>query len=101
MCYYSILFLLELWHIAVMTNLKTTVNIIAKIAAVILALIDPNGEFLLTIIHLSDKPSEPEDLKATNVTSSSAGLQWRAPSNTGGLPITSYLVERRGKHWQS
>ena len=56
---------------------------------------------LLTIIHLSDKPSDPEDLKATNVTSSSAGLQWRALSNTGGLPITLYLVERRGKHWQS
>ena len=46
MCYYSILFLLELWHIAVMTNLKTTVNTIAKIAAVILALNYPNGEFI-------------------------------------------------------
>ena len=56
---------------------------------------------LLTIIHLSDKPSDPEDLKATNVTSSSSGLQWRALSNTGELPITSYLVERRGKHWGS
>ena len=56
---------------------------------------------LLTIIHLSDKPSEPEDLEATNVTSSSAGLQWRAPSSTHGLPITSYLVKRPGKHWQS
>ena len=37
----------------------------------------------------------------TNLTSSSAGLQWRAPSSTDGLPITSYLVERRGKHWGS
>ena len=34
MRYYSILFLLELWHIAVMTNLKTTVNTIVNIAAV-------------------------------------------------------------------
>ena len=85
-----------------MTILKTTVNTIAKIAAVILALNYPNGDSsLLTIIHFSDKPSEPEDLKATNVTSSSAGLHWRAPSNTGGLPITLYLVERCGKHWQS
>ena len=56
---------------------------------------------LPTIIHLLDKPSEPEDLKATNVTSSSASLQWRAPSKTGGLPITSYLVERRDKRWGS
>ena len=46
MCYYSILFLLELWHIAVVTNLKTTVNTIAKNAAVILALNYPNGEFI-------------------------------------------------------
>ena len=36
MHYYSILFLLELWHIAVMTNLKTTVNTIANIAPVFL-----------------------------------------------------------------
>ena len=46
MHYYSILFLLELWHIAAMTNLKTTVNTIANIAAVIFALIYPNGEFI-------------------------------------------------------
>ena len=53
MCYYSILFLLELWHIAVMTNLKTTVNTIVNIAAVILALIYPNREF----IHPYNHPS--------------------------------------------
>ena len=46
MHYYSILFLLELWQIAVMTDLKTTVNTIVNIAAVILALIYPNGEFI-------------------------------------------------------
>ena len=46
MRYYLILFLLELWHIAVMTNLKTTVNTIANIFAVIFALIYPNGEFI-------------------------------------------------------
>ncbi|RUS90387.1 hypothetical protein EGW08_001882, partial [Elysia chlorotica] len=48
-----------------------------------------------------NKPSAPEDLKATNVTSSTASLQWRAPSDTGGLPITSYIVERRDKRWGS
>ncbi|GFS00827.1 titin [Elysia marginata] len=48
-----------------------------------------------------NKPSAPEDLKATNVTSSTASLQWRAPSDTGGLPITSYQVERRDKRWGS
>ena len=53
MCYYSILFLVELWHIAVMTNLKTTVNTIAKIAAVILGLIYPNGEFIPPYNHPS------------------------------------------------
>ena len=53
MRYYSILFLLGLWHIAVMTNLKTTVNTIANIAAVILALIYPNGEFIPPYNHPS------------------------------------------------
>ena len=53
MCYYSILFLLELWHIAVMTNLKTTVNTVAKIAAVILTLIFSNGEFIPPYHHIS------------------------------------------------
>ena len=48
-----ILFLLRLWHIAFMTNLKTTVNTIANIAAVILALIYPNGEFILPYNHPS------------------------------------------------
>ena len=46
MRYYSILFLLELCHIAVMTNLKTTVNTIVNIAAVILALIYSSREFI-------------------------------------------------------
>ena len=50
---YSILFLLELWHIAVMTNLKSTVNTIANTAAVILALIYPNGEFIPPYNHPS------------------------------------------------
>ena len=51
--YYSILFLLELWHIAVMTNLKTTVNTIVNIAAVILAFIYSNGEFIPPYNHPS------------------------------------------------
>ena len=53
MCFYSILFLLELCHIAVMADLKTTVNTIANIAAVILALIYPNGEFIPPYNHPS------------------------------------------------
>ena len=53
MRYYSILFLQELWHIAVMTILETTVNTIANIAAVILALIYPNGEFIPPYNHPS------------------------------------------------
>ena len=53
MCYYLILFLLELWHIAVMTDLKPILNTIANIAAVILALIYPNGEFIPPYNHSS------------------------------------------------
>ena len=36
-----------------------------------------------------------------NLTSCSAGLKWRAPSSTDGLPITSYLAERCDKLWES
>ena len=50
---YLILFLLELWHIAVMTNLKTTLNTIINISAVILALIYPNVEFITPYNHPS------------------------------------------------
>ena len=53
MCYYSIVFLLESWHIAVMTDLKTTVNTIANIASVIFTLIYPNGEFIPPYNHPS------------------------------------------------
>ena len=53
MCNYSILFLLELWHIAVMTNLKSTVNTIANTAAFIRALIYLNGEFIPPYNHPS------------------------------------------------
>ena len=37
----------------------------------------------------------------TNLTSCSAGLKWRAPSSTDGLPSTSYLAERCDKLWES
>ena len=37
----------------------------------------------------------------TNLTSCSAGLKWRAPSSTDGLPSTSYLAERRDKLWEA
>ena len=63
--YYLILFLLELWHIAVMTNLKTTLNTIVNISAVILALIYPNGEFIPPYNHPSLRQAfrarRPED----------------------------------------
>ena len=57
MRYYLILFLLELWHIAVMTDLKPILNTIANIAAVILALIYPNGEFIPPYNHPSLRPA--------------------------------------------
>ncbi|KAH9498302.1 hypothetical protein Btru_006487 [Bulinus truncatus] len=53
------------------------------------------------IFTFVDKPGAPENLKATEVTSNSASLVWKPPSDTGGLPITSYLVERRDKRWGS
>lgn len=42
------------------------------------------------------KPAQPTGpLVVDNVTSNSADLTWKVPSNDGGSPLTGYLVEMR------
>ncbi|KAK7507540.1 hypothetical protein BaRGS_00001475, partial [Batillaria attramentaria] len=48
-----------------------------------------------------NKPSAPESLTATDVTETTVSLQWRPPTSDGGLPIKTYIVERRDKRWGS
>ncbi|KAK7082946.1 hypothetical protein SK128_021397 [Halocaridina rubra] len=51
-----------------------------------------------------ERPSAPQGpLTVTEVTSSSVTLNWRAPAHDGGMPITSYYIEKlekTQKHWQ-
>ena len=42
-------------------------------------------------------PSAPRDFRGTEVTSTSATLEWKAPEKDGGAPITEYTIERREK----
>lgn len=46
-------------------------------------------------VNVSDKPSEPQNLKVTEVTKESVGLAWEAPESNGGMEISQYVVEKR------
>lgn len=45
-------------------------------------------------ITLSKRPGPPTGVVASNVQATMLTVSWTAPGNTGGLPITSYLVRR-------
>ena len=45
-------------------------------------------------ITLSKRPDPPTGVAALDVQSISLTIAWSAPGNTGGLPITNYLVRR-------
>ena len=51
-----------------------------------------NPTFLFSAV-----PSAPRDFRGTDVTSTSATLEWKAPEKDGGAPITDYVIERREK----
>ena len=41
-------------------------------------------------------PSKPKGpLEVSNITETSADLQWKAPDSDGGSPLTSYIIEMR------
>ena len=42
-------------------------------------------------------PSAPRSFEVQEITPSGVTLTWEAPDSDGGLPITSYIVERRDK----
>jgi len=52
---------------------------------------------------VSDKPSPPRNLTVTAITAESADLEWEAPDDDGGSPVTHYVVEKKDverKTWQ-
>ena len=48
---------------------------------------------LIDVADVPDKPRGP--LEVSNVTETSADLQWKAPNSDGGSPLTSYLIATR------
>ena len=43
----------------------------------------------------SDVPSPPEDVSVEDIFQTSCVLKWKKPSDDGGMPITSYVIERQ------
>ena len=58
---------------------------------------NPKGDVKIEIdVEVIDKPTAPEGpLNITEVTSHSALLSWKPPSDDGGSPITFYIVEKK------
>jgi titin len=52
---------------------------------------------LVTILYSSssDKPLSPRDLKVTDIQRDNVTLSWQPPEDTGGVPLTRYIIERR------
>ena len=50
---------------------------------------------LVFYCHIVDKPDQPRDLHSTTITEDSVTLNWLAPKDDGGSPITQYIVEKR------
>lgn len=45
--------------------------------------------------RLTEVPSEPENLRASDIKPESVKLAWKAPSDDGGSPVTAYGVFRK------
>lgn len=44
----------------------------------------------------SNAPSKPQNLQVTGVSTNAVSLNWRAPSSSGGSPISGYIVKWAG-----
>ena len=55
-----------------------------------------NNKIDVTILFL-EVPSAPRSFEVQEITPSGVTLTWEVPDSDGGLPVTSYIVERRDK----
>lgn len=46
-------------------------------------------------LTLTDKPAAPKDLQVTSYGTTFAEVSWSPPEDDGGVPVLSYLVERK------
>lgn len=45
--------------------------------------------------YFLELPSSPRDLKVTDVTEDTVGLEWSPPDNLGGTDLLGYVIEKR------
>lgn len=58
--------------------------------------------FVSATTNLLAVPSTPEGpLKITEITQTSVTISWKGSVDDGGLPITSYVIERRDRRFTS
>ena len=53
----------------------------------------------INCLHVLDTPDAPRNVTLVELSHNAVGLEWSAPHNDGGAPVTSYVIERRhGSH---
>lgn len=74
----------------VLTKLKATMFVIVSLTSSKLRVWYLYSPFICS--GVPDTPGSPE---ASNITETSATLNWKAPTSDGGSPITNYDIEKR------
>ena len=78
---------------SVITGLTNTSAHYVTVAAVNRAGESPTGDWNSTAVTPVGPPSPPRDPQAVSLISGVVTLEWKAPENDGGEPVTGYQVE--------
>lgn len=64
-----------------------------------LVLENEHGKTSLTIkVHVTGRPSMPQDLHVDKVKENSVVLKWSPPETDGGAKVKGYVIEKRDAH---